>query len=260
MTVRTKLSLALFLAGFAGILSFLFIDVAALAQSLPVTAGAPLPMSPWVIKLVSLIQPTVLVAAAVLIGVALAPKVGLSAPAFEAWARGDSIVAALRPQLLPGLVGGIIGGVAVVSSWVVARQILPSEFAQRAEQMNRILPLPTRLLYGGITEEVLLRWGLLTLLVWLSWRFLQRARGEPRAVYLVSAILVSSIIFGLGHLPIAVALGSRITLAIFLYVVIANAIFGLIAGYLYWREGLEAAILAHMLVHVGIVTASYVVR
>src|ERR1700752_2366617 len=86
MTVRVRLSLSLFLAGFIGILSGLFIDVAALAQALPLTAGAPLPMPIWAIKLLSLVQPAVIVAAAVLIGGSLASKVSLSAPAFEAWA------------------------------------------------------------------------------------------------------------------------------------------------------------------------------
>jgi len=53
-----------------------------------------------------------------------------------------------------------------------------------------------------------------------------------------------------------VALGG-ITIPIALYIVIANSIFGLIAGYLYWRKGLEAGIIAHMITHVGIVTAGY---
>ncbi len=34
-------------------------------------------------------------------------------------------------------------------------------------------------------------------------------------------------------------------------------LFALIAGYLYWKKGLEAAIVAHMLAHVVIVTAVY---
>jgi membrane protease YdiL (CAAX protease family) len=85
----------------------------------------------------------------------------------------------------------------------------------------------------------------------------QKGQGEPRRVYFVSAIVISSIIFGLGHLPVAIALGSKLTTAIVLYVVMANSSFGLIAGYLYWRKGLEAAILGHMLTHVVIVSAIY---
>lgn len=37
------------------------------------------------------------------------------------------------------------------------------------------------------------------------------------------------------------------------YVVLGNAAFGLVAGWLYWRYGLEAAVLAHAGAHVGVV-------
>ncbi len=260
MTYRTRLFGTVFLAGFTGVLSTLLIDLNAVVRILPVTSGTPLPMSPWLIKLVGLIQPTILVAVATLVGVLLAEKVRLSAPGFEAVARGASFFAALGTQIISGLAGGLIGAAAVVLSWVLTRPALPAEFVARAEQFNRLMPIPTRLLYGGVTEEVLLRWGLLTLLAWAAWRGLQRGQGKPRTSYLVGAIVISSIVFGLGHLPIAVGLGFRITLPIGLYIVTANSMFGLIAGYLYWRKGLEAAIIAHMITHVGIVSASYFAR
>jgi membrane protease YdiL (CAAX protease family) len=60
----------------------------------------------------------------------------------------------------------------------------------------------SRLLYGGITEELLLRWGLMTLLVWAGWRIFERGRGKPPAVYFVGAIIISAIIFGLGCLSL----------------------------------------------------------
>jgi len=256
MTYRIRLFGLLFLAGFTGILSTLLIDLSALVRILPVTE-ASLPLSPWLIKLLGLIQPTVLLAAATLVGVVLTPKVSLSAPAFEALARRQSFTAALRPQIIPGLIGGLTGSLAIVLSWVLARHTLSPEFVVRAEQFNRLLPIPMRFLYGGITEEILLRWGLLTFFVWAAWKLFQRGHGQPRGPYFIGAILLSSIVFGLGHLPIAVMLGSRITVPIVLYIVTANSVFGLIAGYLYWRKGLEAAIIAHMLTHVGIISASY---
>jgi len=255
MTYRTRFFAIVFLAGFIGILSTLLIDLNKVITVLPVTNG-PIPMSPWAIKLVGLIQPTILVAAAALVGVLLAERVRLSAPAFDALASGKNFITALRPQIRSGVVGGLIGAVAVVLSWIVARSALPPEFVDRAEQFNRLLPVPTRFLYGGITEEVLLRWGLLTLFVWAGWKLFQRGNGKPQSKYFIGAIVISSIVFGIGHLPIAVALGG-ITIPIALYIVIANSIFGLIAGYLYWRKGLEAGIIAHMITHVGIVTAGY---
>ena len=255
MTYRTKLFLFLFLAGFTGILSFLLVDLSAVLAILPAEAGTELPFSLWVLKIVSLIQPTVLLAVAVWVGVLLAPKVGLSAPAFEACARRAKWFAPLKPQIVPGVIAGFIGAVAIVLSWVVLKPFLSPEFVARAEAFNRVMPFPTRILYGGITEELLLRWGLLTLLVWLAWKIFQRRRAKPGAVCFVSAILISSIVFGVGHLPVAVAIGGPLTLPVVAYVVMANSVFGLIAGYLYWRKGLESAIIAHMFAHVCLVFA-----
>lgn len=256
MTYRTKLSAYLFLAGFAGILSFLLVDLSALLATLPATDGTKLP-SPWLLKLVSLIQPTVLLALAVFVGVWLAPKVNLSAPAFEALTHGRSFIAPLKPQVFPGVIAGLIAAVILVLSWALLRPFLPAEFVTKGEAFNRLVPLPTRMLYGGITEELLLRWGLLTLLVWAAWRVFLRRRPQPGTVCFAGAILISSIVFGVGHLPVAVAIGGPPTLPVVVYIITANSVFGLMAGYLYWRKGLEAAITAHMLAHVGIVSAIY---
>lgn len=256
MTYRTKLSGLLFLAGFAGILSFLLVDLSALVAMVPAKEGTTLP-APWLLKLLSLIQPTVLLALAVFVGVLLSPKVNLSAPAFEALARRRGFIAALKPQLIPGVIAGLIGAVVIVLSWAFLRPFMPVEFVTRAEAFNRLVPLPTRLLYGGITEEILLRWGLLTLLVWAARRIFQRWRHQPGTVCFVGAILISSIVFGVGHLPVAVAIGGQLTLPVVVYVVTANSVFGLMAGYLYWRKGLEAAITAHMMAHVVLVSALY---
>ena len=37
------------------------------------------------------------------------------------------------------------------------------------------------------------------------------------------------------------------------YVVLGNSAFGVVAGWLYWRHGLEAAVLAHAGTHLGVV-------
>ena len=57
-----------------------------------------------------------------------------------------------------------------------------------------------RLTHGGITEELLLRWGLMTALVWLAWRFLQNRRGAVRAVFVWIAIASSALVFGAGRI------------------------------------------------------------
>lgn len=255
MTTRTKLFAILWLAGMAGVLTVLLIDLSVVMANLPSTAGTQMPFHPLVIKLLSVVQTAILLSVAIFIGVQLARSVGLSAPAAEALASGNSFIAALKPQIFPGLIAGLVAGIAILSSWLLFRPMLPFVFVTRAEKLNSSMPLLTRLLYGGITEELLLRWGLMTLMVWAAWRVFQRGRGAPRATCFVSAIVISSVVFGIGHLPLVSALAGDFTLPIVTFVVFANSLFGLIAGYLYWRKGLEAAIIAHMATHIVIVTA-----
>jgi hypothetical protein len=260
MNPKTKLFLILWLAGLAGILSFLLVDINALLANLPLPAEVEVPFFTPLMKVLSLIQPTIIMSLAVLAGVVLAGKVGLHAPAAEAIASREKFWPALKPQLVPGILGGIGGGIAIVLISLAARSFLSPETNTRISEFGKLLPVPTRLLYGGILEELLLRWGLMTLLVWLiwgaAWRVLNKGQDKPKAGYFWAAILISSVIFGIGHLPIALMLFPP-TLALIIFIIVANSVFGLIAGWLYWKKGLESAIIAHMLCHVTMLTASY---
>ena len=62
-------------------------------------------------------------------------------------------------------------------------------------------------------------------------------------------IIISSIIFGLGHLPIVYVLADYLTIELLLYIVFGNAVGGIIFGWLYWKKGLEAAMVGHVFAH-----------
>lgn len=257
MKPKTKLFLILWLAGLSGVFSFLLVDVNALLRIMPLPAGTEVPTFTPALMLLSLIQPSVVLLIAVLVGVGLASKVGLSSPAAEAAASGGHVFEALKPQILPGILGGLAGGISVVLIAFVSKLFLPLGAAERISEFGTFVPLATRLLYGGITEELLLRWGLMTLLVWTGWKLFQKSEGAPQPALIITAILLSSVIFGIGHLPVAFLLFPEPTAALTLFVIIGNSAFGLIAGYLYWKKGLESAMIAHMLAHLVMFTATY---
>ncbi len=228
---RLRLGLLLWTAGMvgAGVLTVMV---------LPQLLGkVVLPAPMWVISLASLAQSAVLVALAVWSGVSLAPTVGLRAPVFEAAVTARPLAPALRPQLLPGLLAGTLGGAVLF----VAGRFAPAALVEVQARFNP--PLLARVLYGGITEELLLRWGLMTALVWLMWRFLQGRRGEPRMASVWLAVVVSALLFGAGHLPAAAALLGELTPDVAAFVVGGNTAFGVLFGYLFWRHGLEAAMI-----------------
>jgi hypothetical protein len=258
MRSNTRLFVILLIGGLVGILSLLLIDLDALLTILPLPPGTEIPMSLPVLKVVSLIQPSILVAVAVLVGVGLASKVGLSAPVAEAVADHDDVASALKPQIVPGLIGGSAGGALLVLIATALKPFLSPEMLARIGEFGNILPIPTRLLYGGITEEVLLRWGLMTLLVWAAWRLFQKGHDRPKPVIYIIAIVISSVIFAIGHFPIAFMLFPQPTFALILFVILANSAFGLIGGYLYWTKGLESAMIAHAVTHLVVFAASQI--
>jgi membrane protease YdiL (CAAX protease family) len=258
MGYKTRLFWYLWLAGMLGVLSFLLVDLSALIAALPKPPGEQVELPPpWLLKIVSPIQPAVILTIAVLAGTWLAERVGLHSPAAEAAARGNGIVEKLKPQIVPGVVAGLASGVAIVLCWVVAKPFLPPEFVSRAQEFNKFLPAVVRFLYGGLTEELLLRWGVMTFLVWSAWRLLQKGEGKPRPVYFVAAIVISAVVFGMGHLPLASMLAGGLTVPTVIYVVTGNSIFGLVAGFLYWKKGLEAAMIAHAGAHLVLILAIY---
>ena len=257
LNLKSRLFLILFGTGFAGVASLLLIDLSTVAALLPAAAQADVPRFTPVIKLLTILQPTVLLILAVLIGIALAPRVGLSAPLSQAIAAGTPAIPALRPQLVPGVLGGLLGSLTILLTMAVFKPLLTIQTIEIIGRFQRVLPIPTRLLYGGLTEELLMRWGLMTLFVWYAWRLFQRRATKPTAISFVTAILVSSLVFGLGHLPVALFLLQDATVQLILFVIVANSAFGIVAGYLYWRYGLESAMIAHVLCHIGLAVASY---
>jgi membrane protease YdiL (CAAX protease family) len=221
-------------------------SAAIIAMVLPRLLGqmqVPLPAPLWVLTLAGLAQSALLLALAVWAGVRLTPSVGLGAPALEAVVAGRPIGPALRSQVFPGLIAGVLGGILLFAAFRYA----PAAVADLQDRFA--IPIVARVFYGGITEELLLRWGLMTALVWLAWRFLQQRRGPVRAGFVWLAIAVSALIFAAGHLPAASFLLGTMDVAVVAFVIGVNTAFGLLFGYLFWRYGLESAMIAHALAH-----------
>jgi membrane protease YdiL (CAAX protease family) len=254
---RTRLSLILWSVGFAGILSLLLIDFEALIALVPFAPGEEAPEMTPLLKALSLVQPALFLALAVVAGASTADKVGLRAPVCEALADGGSWRDGLRGQIVPGLLGGLVGSAGILASVALVRPLLPAGLAERIAALGDVMPLPTRFLYGGITEEVLLRWGLMSAIAWAAWRIFARRRDTPPGACIVGAIVASAFIFGAAHLPLAFFLVPGPPASLVVFVIVANSLFGLVAGWLYWKRGLESAMVAHVATHLLLWSASH---
>lgn len=235
-TLRRRLFLLTWCAGLPGVIAMAWLGIPVLVQH----QGVPVPM--WVLSLAGGVQSALLLALAAFAGAALAGKVGLRAPAIAELASGRAPWRALLPQCLPGLVGGVLAGVLLWGLIATAPEAA-------APIHGASMPLAVRLLYGGVTEEVLVRWGLMSVLVWALWRVVQRGAGAPATGLVWIAIALSAVVFGLAHLPAAAGLAGPLAWPVVLHLTGANAAFGVIEGLLFWRYGLEAAIIAHVVAH-----------
>lgn len=104
----------------------------------------------------------------------------------------------------------------------------------------------------------MLRFGLMALLAFAGYRLLDRGAATPSARVLWAAILVSALLFGVGHLPALSASLGELAPALVVRTVLLNAVAGVVFGWLYWRKSLEAAMVAHVSFHVLLVVLSLV--
>lgn len=241
-TSKVALFFALLALGLLGIVSLLW-------QPLPMLDGVDLPFSESVVRLLVLVQPTILLIVAVLVGVNVAPLVGLQAPLIQAMLNRQPLGDVWRRQIPAALTIGAIGAIVLTLFGWYQTATVPDIVATAGDT-----PILVRLLYGGITEEILLRWGLMSLLVWLGWRFVQGRSGVPSNGIAWGGNIIAALLFGVGHLPAAFMVGLSGPLWIML-IIGANALLGILYGWLYWRKGLEAAMLAHGLTHLLAVVA-----
>ncbi len=232
-----RLGFTLWIAGITGVAS---LSLTTLPRLL---SGTPLPIPLPAAIAASMLQSAVFLAIAVWLGVRFSRPLGLRAPVTEAFLARADVGAPLRRLLLPALLAGL-----ATAGWLAfLGTVTPAELRAGGEKFP--IPLVAKVLYGGVTEELLLRWGLMTLLIWIPWRLLQGKGRAPHLASILFGLIASALLFAAGHLPAVVAMKAPLTAPVVTYVLAGNALPGILFGILYWRRGIEASILAHALAH-----------
>jgi hypothetical protein len=208
----------------------------------------------------TLAQSALLVAASVALGLGTAPKLGFVSLVVERIRGGASVWRRLWPQVPLALVLGLATGWAILAldAVLLPRSGIDAEALDMAA-LDPITRLIMGLLYGGITEELLMRWGLMSLVAWLGWRLfgLRTRDGRPKESLVWFAIVAAAVLFGIGHLP-ALAAAVPLTPGLVARTIALNALGGVVFGWLFWRRSLEAAMVSHASVHVAFALATVV--
>lgn len=193
-----------------------------------------------------LAQTAILLLIAAGIGAALAHRIGLT----SRLARRQGI-RALVADLPPAIAIGALLGMAILAldrglfmPWLSAHTA-PLVAATGSREATLLLGL----LYGGISEEVMMRWGLMTGICWAGMRLSRAPSAVLPARIAWPGILVAAFVFALAHLP-ATALAGTPDAPVVARVLVLNTMAGTVFGWLYWRRSLEAACVAHAMVHV----------
>jgi membrane protease YdiL (CAAX protease family) len=226
-------------------------------------AAVPAGLSLSLFAALSGINPLLLLSIACLLGAYTAPRVGLRSYLLDRVATGEAVWPRLRADVGLAVGLGVLGAVSIVVldtlvSPFVAQDLPPSAIGgARPTVVDVLAYAPVRFLYGGVTEELMLRFGLMSTLVFGGWYVTGRSREGPGPVVVWTAIVISAVLFGVGHLP-ALAQSVDLTPALIARTVLLNAVAGVVFGWLYWRRSLEAAMVAHTTFHVPLVILSLV--
>ena len=230
--------------------------VAAAAEPLPVDLVASSGLTEGFVRVVTFINASVLLAALVALGTIASSNVGLRAhlapltPASPLHRRNAFHWVQAGVLMAAALLIARIGFEALAAANM---PLANADFVRTAEAVTAP-NLSTRILHSAITEEIMLRWGLMSGVLWVMFLLFgkeQHLLPSRRLVW--AAILVSAGLTLVGQAPgiLMIGLGDP-TAHLLIFNACVLAFTGIAYGWLFWKHGLEAAILAHILVELGL--------
>jgi membrane protease YdiL (CAAX protease family) len=194
----------------------------------------------------SIVQSAVTIGVMTFVGWWAARKIGLGAPLLDHWLERKDRPPHVARNVVMAVALGLASG-AVLIALDVFVFLPPGSAGSAASLVNANVP-PAWMGFlasfeGGITEEVELRLFLMSLLA-LGMCALLRTKGAlPAGVFWIANI-IAAVLFGLGHLPTTAQLVA-LTPIIVTRAIVLNGIVGVVAGWLFWKRGIEMAMLCH---------------
>src|SRR5690625_2385033 len=241
---RIKLVLFLTLLGAIGIVAIIPYEITTLMNEEFYQTNSEAPPVSLVVTINSIIQIGFLFLL-VLFGVRLQRRTCLSAPKLESFVYKKKVQPFSKKWLIIGIsITFILSIITILFDLFVFSPVIEIPEGQTTVTIwwQGLLAM----FYGGITEELMVRLFGMTLIVWLLARITKIEKEEiPDSFYYI-AIFLTAILFGLGHLPATIQIFGELSTIIVARALVLNGLLGLWFGYLYWRKGLEYAIIAHM--------------
>ena len=240
-----------FILWIAGILSVIAILPYVLSLQSNVLQNLELPIPLPLVITLQVVQSAILFAIAIFGGLFFAGRVGLGMPILDSLTRGESVADKVRTILPLSILLGVFSTLVLLGlEFFYFQPAMMKELGETATALNLQTSQPAAWkgllasFYGGIAEEILLRLFVMSLLVWLGHFLSKTSDGKPTGGVFWAANILAAVLFGLGHLP-ATALLVPMTPLIIFRAILLNGLIGVACGWLYWKRGLESAMITH---------------
>lgn len=219
--------------------------IAVIPYSLSLQAEAikELGISENIVIISSIIQSFIMFFALIVVGHILSKKIGLGANIIERLTEGKKIIKDIK-NILPISIGlGVLAGGLIIGLDLIFYYLSGSETAISTASPG-IFQGFLASFYGAINEEIMMRFFLMSLVIFIINLIIRHKKGKPKPIVAWIAIIITSVLFGLGHLPITSSLVA-ITPLIITRAIVLNSIGGIAFGFLFWKKGLESAMISH---------------
>ncbi len=156
-----------------------------------------------------------------------------------------------RYDMIKALLLSVFSGAIMLSDYYVFAPLIPQVKAAYVPEAFNLPALLFSMLYGGVLEEIMLRFFFLSLIVVIMDLVFKRTKTEQPipAFYYFIANFIAAVFFALGHLPATrVAFGSLSGILV-LRSLILNGVLGYLFGWVYIKMGLQYAMITHGLTH-----------
>lgn len=184
----------------------------------------------------------VLILPTVSLGLWLGSKVGLDTSKIKTvLLKAPGTYRRFQSSILTAVILGTVGGIFILAISALSRPFMPSEMTDI--EHPSFFPSLLGSFGAAVSEEIWLRLGLMSCLVWLLSKLMRQLK--PDKILIWSANFLAALGFGMLHLPLAFASAKESSAFVVVFILSLNSFIGVIFGWLYWRRGLLAAMIAH---------------
>lgn len=125
---------------------------------------------------------------------------------------------------------------------------------QTAFSVPNISQILSNLFYGGIGQEILLRWGVMTMVIYV---LSSRGRQHSQWIYIIG-IVFTAVIYTASQYT-SITQGQPFSSIILVKLILQSGVEGFLFGWLYYRFHIEAAMISHFIANTLIILGYFVI-